>query len=111
MLSFLKGSFSNFFSARSLSIVPLGARVLVELDNTTNTKVGSLYVPETAQRTPNQGIVKAVGPGHFENGKVVPLTVKVGDRVLMPQFGGQVVKYDKKEYTMIEEDAILAIFD
>lgn len=110
MLSFCKGSFTRFF-AKELSIVPIGSRVLVELDNSSKEKVGNLFVPETAQQESNQGFVKAVGKGRYEEGKFIPTTLKVGDKVLMPKFGGQVVKLNKKEYTIIDEDAILAVFD
>ncbi|OHT16473.1 10 kDa chaperonin [Tritrichomonas foetus] len=109
MLSFCAPSFSRFFS-KQLQIQPLGPRVLIQVESNAE-KVGKLFVPETAQQQSNQGVVKAVGPGRFENGKLIPSTLKVGDRVLLPQFGGQVVKFEKKEYTIIDEEAILAVFE
>ncbi|KAK8895596.1 hypothetical protein M9Y10_024066 [Tritrichomonas musculus] len=110
MLSFCKSSFARFFT-KELSIQPIGSRILVELDRSNQEKVGGIYVPQTAQQESNQGIVKAVGPGRYEDGKLVPTTLKVGNKVLMPKFGGQVVKLNKKEYTIIDEDAILAVFE
>lgn len=110
MLGFCKNSFSRFF-AKGLAIQPLGARVLIELDRMNTEKIGSLIVPQTAQKESNQGFVKAVGPGDYVDGKLVPTTLKVGDKVLLPQYGGQVVKFNKKEYTIIDENAILAVFE
>jgi chaperonin GroES len=101
-------SLSKFFS-KTLNIKPLGARVVVELDKASD-KIGSLWVPESAKQQTNQGVVLAVGPGSVVKGKQLPMTVQVGQRVLLPSFGGQVVKIDKEEYTIIEEDNILAVF-
>lgn len=92
-----------------LPIRPLGSRVVVELDKASD-KVGSLYVPEGAQQQTNQGVVLAVGPGAVVDGKTIPMTLKVGQRVLMPAFGGQKVKLDKKEYTIVDEESILGVF-
>ena len=95
----------------SLNIKPLGGRVLVELDKSRKEKVGNLYVPETAQQQTNQGIVKAVGPGVLIDGKRIPMTLSVGQRVLLPQFGGQTVKFQKQEFSIIGEEEILAIVE
>lgn len=96
---------------KSIPIKPIGSRVIVELLKDKVGKIGSLYVPESAQQTPNQARVVAVGPGQKVNGVFCPTTVKVGQKVLMPQFGGQVIKYEKGEYTVISEEDILAIFE
>jgi chaperonin GroES len=106
----LKGfsHFSRGFTAK-LTIAPLGSRVIVQLDKAAE-KVGSLYVPQTAQQQTNQGEVLAVGPGAVVDGNTLPMTLKVGQRVLLPAFGGQVVKLGKDEYTIVEEDHVLAVF-
>ena len=96
-------------SAKAFPIKPLGSRVVVELDKASE-KVGSLYVPEAAQQQTNQGTVLAVGPGAVVDGKRIPMTLKVGQRVLMPTFGGQKIKLDKNEYTIVDEESILAVF-
>ena len=88
---------------------PLGSRVLVVLDKNQTGKVNGLFVPETAQQETNQGIVNAIGTGHEYKGKTIPMTVKVGDRVLLPKFGGQAVKMGKDDCMIIHEDDILAI--
>jgi chaperonin GroES len=101
-------SLGRFFS-KSLSFKPLGGRAVVELDKTGD-KIGSLWVPESAKEKTNQGVVLAVGPGRVIKGKQLPMTVQVGQRVLLPAYGGQVVKIEKEEYTIIEEENILAVF-
>jgi chaperonin GroES len=75
------------FVSAALNIKPLGGRVLIELDKAAE-KVGSLYLPQSAQQQTNQGKVLAVGPGALIDGKVVRVTVAVGQRVLLPSFGG-----------------------
>jgi chaperonin GroES len=109
MLARSGSSLSRFF-AKALGVKPLGARVLIELEKAAD-KVGSLYVPQSAQQQTNQGTVLAVGPGALVDGKRVPVAVKVGQRVLLPQFGGQIVKLSKDEYTIIDESNLLAVFD
>ena len=109
MLSVCGSTFGRLF-AKPINIQPLGARVLIELDKNKSEKVGSLYVPQGAQEQVNQGKVVAVGQGAIVDGKRLPMTLQVGQKVLMPTFGGQVVKYENKEYTIIDEENILAIF-
>lgn len=99
--------------ASKLGINLLGARVLIDLDESNKEKIGSLYVPETAQKSTNRGKILAVGPGHVhpESGKFIPNSLKVGQTVLLPEFGGQKVKLQNKEYTILEEDMIIATLD
>ena len=101
-------AFSRFIT--KIPIKPLGGRVVVELDKA-GEKVGSLYVPEAAKQQTNMGTVLAVGPGAVIDGKRIPMTLKVGQRVLMPTFGGQKVKIQKEEYTIVDEESILGIFE
>jgi chaperonin GroES len=107
MLSSGSSSFRSLFST-AFPVRPLGGRVVIELDKA-NEKVGRLIVPETAQQQTNKGVVRAVGPGARVDGRVIPPAINVGDRVLLPQFGGQVIKVDKKEYTLIDGETVLAI--
>ena len=104
---------SSFSSLRfkTIPIKPLGSRIVVQLIKGTQDKVGSLYVPESAQKAPNTATVVAVGPGSKVKDVFVPTTLKVGQKVLMPQFGGQVIKYQNEEYTVIHEEDILAVFE
>jgi chaperonin GroES len=93
--------------AKAPPIRPLGSRVLIELDKAAE-KVGSLYLPQSAQQQTNRGTILAVGPGAIVDGQHVPIGVKVGERVILPSFGGQVVKLEKNEFTIIEEAQLLA---
>jgi chaperonin GroES len=93
-------------------IRPLGDRVVLEpLKEEEKTKSG-IYLPETADREkPEQGKVIAVGPGRLEEGKRVPMEVKVGDIVIFTKYGPNEVKVDDKEYLIAKEEDILAILE
>jgi chaperonin GroES len=67
-----------------------------------------LFIPEKAQETLNEGIVVEVGPGLFVNGKLNPVAVAKGDRVLLPPFGGSQVKVGDEEFTLFKDSEILA---
>ena len=76
------------------------------------TKSGILLPETAAQERPEQGKIIAVGPGKkTEEGRVVPLDVKVGDVVLFTKYGPNEVKIDEKEYLIAKEDDILAILE
>jgi chaperonin GroES len=94
----------------SVPIKPLGTRVAIELEKAAD-KIGSLYLPESAKQQTNRGTIVAVGPGAHVDGKFVPVTLKVGQKVLLPAYGGQVVKLNKEEYTLINEDSVLAVLE
>ena len=97
-------------SHSSLKLKPLGDRVIVQrLGSADKTKSG-LYLPDTAQEKPQEAKVIAVGSGRtLKNGKVVPLTVKPGDKILFGKYSGSEIKVDDKEYVFLSEDDILAI--
>ena len=94
----------------SLKLKPIGDRVIVQrLGSAEKTKSG-LYLPDTAQEKPQEAKVIAVGSGRtLKGGKVVPLTVKPGDRILFGKYSGSEIKVDDKEYVFLGEDDILAI--
>lgn len=94
----------------SLKLKPLGDRVIVERLGMKEKSQGGLYLPDTAQEKPQEGKVIAVGPGKtLKNGKLVPPTVKAGDRILFGKYSGSELKVDEKEYVFLSEDDILAI--
>ena len=96
----------------SLKIKPLGDHVLVEPAEENEVKKGGIIIPDTAKEKPTEGIVRAVGSGKREDdGKVTPLEVKEGDRVLMTKYGGTEVKLDGKEYKLLRSDDILAVVE
>lgn len=96
-----------------MQIKPLSDHVVIEpLKQEEKTKSGIL-LPETAEKErPEQGKVIAVGPGKkTDEGKVVPLEVKVGDVVLFTKYGPNEVKVDEKEYLIAKEEDILGIIE
>ncbi|MGV3665020.1 MAG: co-chaperone GroES [Leptospira bouyouniensis] len=91
------------------SIKPLGDRVVVEPKNESEEKIGSIIVPDTAKEKPQEGKVIAVGQGRYEDGKLVPLEVKVGDTVLYGKYSGTEIKQGGKELLIIRESDILGV--
>ena len=93
-----------------MSLRPLHDRVIVErLEQETKTASG-IVLPDAAAEKPDQGKVVAVGNGKIlDDGKVRPLDVKVGDKVLFGKYSGQAVKIDGKEVLVMREDDIMAI--
>jgi len=94
----------------SMALRPLHDRVIVKrLDNERTTASG-IVIPESAAEKPDQGEVVAVGPGKkTEDGKVLPVDLKVGDKVLFGKYAGQAVKVDGEELLVIREEEILAV--
>jgi chaperonin GroES len=91
------------------SIKPLGDRVVVEPKNESEEKIGSIIVPDTAKEKPQEGKIIAVGQGKYEDGKLVPLEVKVGDTVLYGKYSGTEIKQSGKDYLIIRESDILGV--
>ena len=93
-----------------MTIKPLQDRVLVKPAKEKEVKKGGIIIPDTAKEKPQEGTVMAVGPGRMlESGKLVPLGVKKGDRVLYGKYSGSEVKVDDDEYLILREADILAI--
>ena len=96
----------------ALKIKPLGDHVLVEPAEEKEVKKGGIIIPDTAKEKPTEGIVRAVGPGKKDDdGKVIPIEVKEGDRVLITKYGGTEVKLDGKEYKLLTNSDLLAIVE
>ena len=91
---------------------PLHDRVVVRrLEEETKT-AGGIIIPDTAKEKPSQGEVIAVGPGaRDEQGKVVPLDVKTGDRVLFGKWSGTEVKIDGEDLLIMKESDILGVLE
>jgi len=95
-----------------MKIKPLADRVLVKRIEEEEVKKGGIIIPDTAKEKPQKGEVLAVGPGRVdENGKRIPLEVKVGDRILFSKYAGNEVKMGDEEYLIMREDDILAIIE
>ena len=89
---------------------PLHDRVLVERVEQETKTAGGIIIPDTAQEKPMQGKVKSVGGGsRDETGKLVPLDVKAGDKVLFGKYSGTEVKIDGTEYLIMRESDILGV--
>ncbi|MCM3633834.1 MULTISPECIES: co-chaperone GroES [Paenibacillus] len=92
-------------------IKPLGERVLVEPIAQEVTTASGIVLPDTAKEKPQEGKVVAVGSGVLKDGARVALEVKPGDRVLFSKYAGTEIKYDGKEYLIMKESDIHAIFE
>jgi chaperonin GroES len=88
---------------------PLEDRVVVKPEEEEETTVSGIVIPDTAKEKPQQGEVVAAGPGRFEDGKRVPMDVKVGDKILYSKYGGTEVKVEGEEYLVLSSRDILAI--
>ena len=91
---------------------PLHDRVVVRrIEEDTKTK-GGIIIPDTAQEKPMQGEVIAVGPGgRDENGKLIPIDVKVGETILFGKWSGNEVKIDGVEYLIMKESDIMGVIE
>ena len=91
---------------------PLHDRVLIRRIEEDTKTAGGIIIPDTVKEKPMQGEVVAVGPGaRDESGKVVPLDVKAGDRVLFGKWSGTEVKIDNEELLIVKESDILGIIE
>src|SRR6185369_4564932 len=96
----------------NMKLRPLQDRILVKRVEEETKTAGGLYIPETAKEKPQRGEIVAVGNGKkTEEGKVLPLDVKVGDTVLFGKYAGTEVKVDNEEYLMMREDDLLAVIE
>jgi len=91
---------------------PLHDRVLVRRIEEENKTAGGIIIPDTAKEKPQQGEILAAGPGaRDENGKLVPLDVKVGDKVLFGKWSGSEVTLDGEELLIMKESDILGVLE
>jgi chaperonin GroES len=94
-----------------MNLKPLGDRIIVEVLEEEETTVSGIVLPDTAKEKPQRGTVLAVGPGRYEDGKLVPLDVVTGDEVIYSKYGGTEVKVGVDEYLILRESDILAKVD
>ena len=91
---------------------PLHDRVVVKRIDAEEKTAGGIIIPDTAKEKPQEGEVVAVGPGaRDDNGKIVALDVKAGDRVLFGKWSGTEVKLDGVEYLIMKESDILGVLE
>ena len=95
-----------------MQIRPLYDRIVVKRIEQKETMQGGLYIPDSAKEKPQEGEVVAVGKGkRLEDGKVIPLDVQAGDRILFGKYSGSDIKLDGQEYLIMREDEVLGILD
>lgn len=93
-----------------MNIRPLYDRIVVKRLEEQEQKVGGLYIPDTAKEKPQEGEVVAVGKGkRLDDGKLIPLDVAVGDRILFGKYSGSDIKMDGNEYLIMREDEVLGV--
>ena len=91
---------------------PLHDRILIKRIEEKETAKGGIVIPDTAKEKPQEGEVIAVGNGKMsEDGKVVPLDVKAGDRILFGKYSGAEIKIDNEEYLILKEEEVLGVLE
>jgi len=95
-----------------MALKPLGDRLIVKATEAEEKTAGGIVLPDTAKEKPQMGEVIAVGPGKLlDNGKTVPMDVKVGDRIYFAKYGGTEVKLGAEEYIILRQDDVLAVVE
>ncbi len=95
-----------------MKLRPMQDRIIVKRVEEETKTAGGIFIPETAKEKPQQGEVIAVGKGKVtEDGKVLPLDVKAGDRVLFGKYAGTEVKLEGEEFLIMREDDILGVVE
>ena len=94
-----------------MDLKPLGDRLIVEVLEEEEVTASGIVLPDTAKEKPQRGRVLAVGKGRYEEGKLIPLDVEVGDEIIYSKYGGTEVKVGGDEYLILRESDVLAKFD
>lgn len=93
-----------------VDIKPLADRVVVEAVEQSPQSAGGVILPDTAKEKPQEGVVIAVGPGRrTDKGDMIPMDLKVNDRIIYSKYSGSEIKLDGKEYLIVSEKDVLAI--
>jgi len=95
-----------------MTVRPLHDRILIKRIDEKETVKGGIIIPDSAKEKPQEAEVIAVGKGKkTEDGKVIPIDVKVGDRILFAKYSGTEIKVDDHEYLIIREDEVLGVLE
>lgn len=86
---------------------PLADRVVVKRAKTETKTVGGIIIPDTATEKPQEGVIAAVGPGAYVNGKLEPIDAEVGDRILFGKWSGDDIKIEGEDYLIIRAADII----
>jgi len=92
------------------NLKPLNDRIVVKAVTPEEKTTGGIILPDSAQEKPTEAEVVAVGPGKLlDNGKVVPLEIKPGDRIIYAKYGGTEIKIGNEEFVILRQDDVLAV--
>lgn len=95
-----------------MKLRPLQDRIIVKRLEEENVTAGGILIPDTAKEKPQKGEIVAVGNGkRTEDGKVIPVDLKVGDKILFGKYAGTDVKIEGNEYLIMREDDILGVIE
>ncbi len=95
-----------------MTVRPLHDRLLIKRIEEKETVKGGIIIPDSAKEKPQEGEVIAVGHGKkTEEGKVIPLDVKAGDRILFGKYSGTEIKIEDQEYLILREDEVLGVIE
>lgn len=95
-------------SKTKTKLTPLGDRLVIKAVVQEEVLASGIVIPDTAKEKPQQGEILAAGPGRLDDdGKRVPMEVKVGDRVLYAKYSGQEIKIDQEEFIVLSEKDVL----
>ena len=95
-----------------MKIKPLGDRILVRRIKEEERTKGGIIIPDTAKEKPQEGKVVAVGKGKYaDNGKLIPIEVKAGDKILFGKYSGSEFKHEGEDLLILREDDILGIIE
>jgi chaperonin GroES len=95
-----------------MSLRPLSDRILVERVAEDEKTKGGIIIPDTAKEKPAEGKIVATGNGRIgEDGKLLPMDVKVGDRILFSKYGGTDVKIDGNDFLILRQDDVLGVIE
>ena len=93
-----------------VKLQPLGDRVLVKPQEQKESKRGGIIIPDTAKEKPQEGLIVATGKGKTtEDGKVLPMDVKPGDKILYGKYSGSEIKIDDQDYLIMHQEDVLGI--
>ena len=95
-----------------MKVRPLHDKIVVKRIDAPETTKGGIVIPDTAKEKPQEGEVVAVGKGRIlDGGKIVPLEVKKGDRILFGKYGGTEIKLEGEDYIILDENEVLAVIE
>lgn len=95
-----------------MKLKPVQDRVLVKREDAEEKTSGGIIIPDTSKEKPSKGVVVAVGDGaRDEKGNIIPMTLKVGDKVFFTKWGGTEIKIDNEDLLIMKESDILAIIE